>query len=60
MEAAVRQSAKPAVVRHCSAGYKHFYLKDRKTIMLSVWISTVLVGSPNIDSTIYLIQSYIF
>ena len=106
MEAAVRQSAKPAVVRHCSARYKQFYLKDRKTIMLSVWISTVLVGSPNravftwlsynqnqskytsqpkgvakpkpkpkpkpipfdsqvktaliIDSTIYLIQSYLF
>jgi len=39
MEAAVRQSAaKPAVVLYTIVvpGTKHFYLKNRKTIMLSV------------------------
>ena len=54
MEAAVRQSAKPAVVRHCSARYKTFLSQrqendNAKRLNLDCY---VLVGSPNIDSTI--------
>ena len=48
MEAAVRQSAKPAVVRHCSARYKTFLSQRQendyaKRLNLDCWL-VLLIG----------------